>query len=103
MNDAPDPDAAPDDWKALAAEFVQARLELIRHEAREAGREAAKRAATVVVTMGCGDACPIFPGKRYEDWKLDDPAGQGVEAVRPIRDEIKTRIESLLADLIPAA
>jgi arsenate reductase len=57
----------------------------------------------VIVTMGCGDACPIFPGKRYEDWKLDDPAGKGVEAVRPIRDQIKTRIEALLADLIPAA
>ncbi|MEV6493374.1 arsenate reductase ArsC [Actinoplanes sp. NPDC051633] len=57
----------------------------------------------VIITMGCGDACPIFPGKRYEDWKLDDPAGQGVEAVRPIRDEIKVRIEALLADLIPPA
>jgi arsenate reductase (thioredoxin) len=56
----------------------------------------------VIITMGCGDACPIFPGKRYEDWKLDDPACQGVEAVRPIRDEIKTRIEALLADLIRA-
>lgn len=56
----------------------------------------------VIITMGCGDACPVFPGKRYEDWKLDDPAGQGVEAVRPIRDEIRTRIEALLADLIPA-
>ena len=57
----------------------------------------------VIITMGCGDACPIFPGKRYEDWKLDDPAGQGVEAVRPIRDDIKVRIEALLAGLIPAA
>ena len=56
----------------------------------------------VIITMGCGDACPVFPGKRYEDWKLDDPAGQGVEAVRPIRDDIKARIERLLADLIPA-
>jgi len=56
----------------------------------------------VVITMGCGDACPIFPGKRYEDWRLDDPAGQGVEAVRPIRDDIKTRIKALLADLLPA-
>ena len=56
----------------------------------------------VIITMGCGDACPIFPGKRYEDWKLDDPAGRGVEAVRPIRDEIRTRIEVLLADLLPA-
>jgi arsenate reductase (thioredoxin) len=58
--------------------------------------------SNVIITMGCGDACPVFPGKRYEDWKLDDPAGQGVEAVRPIRDDIKTRIEALLADLIPA-
>ena len=56
----------------------------------------------VIVTMGCGDTCPIFPGKRYEDWKLDDPAGQGVEAVRPIRDEIKSRVEALLVDLLPA-
>jgi arsenate reductase len=56
----------------------------------------------VIITMGCGDACPVVPGKRYEDWKLDDPAGRGVDAVRPIRDEIKTRIEALLADLIPA-
>jgi arsenate reductase len=57
----------------------------------------------VIITMGCGDACPVFPGKRYEDWKLDDPAGQDVEAVRPIRDDIKSRIEALLADLIRAA
>ena len=55
----------------------------------------------VIITMGCGDACPVFPGKRYEDWKLDDPAGRGVDAVRPIRDEIKSRVETLLADLIP--
>lgn len=57
------------------------------------------RAADVVVTMGCGDACPIFPGKRYEDWPLDDPAGQGVEAVRPIRDEIERRVRKLLTEL----
>lgn len=55
----------------------------------------------VVITMGCGDTCPIFPGKRYEDWQLDDPAGQGVEAVRPIRDEIRSRIESLISELLP--
>ena len=55
----------------------------------------------VVVTMGCGDACPFYPGKRYEDWELDDPAGQAIEAVRPIRDEIKARVEALLADLVP--
>ncbi|UQU61284.1 arsenate reductase ArsC [Couchioplanes caeruleus] len=59
-------------------------------------------ASDVVVTMGCGDACPYFPGKRYEDWKLEDPAGKGVEAVRPIRDEIRNRIEKLLAELLPA-
>ncbi len=53
----------------------------------------------VVITMGCGDACPFFPGKRYEDWKLDDPAGQGIEAVREIRDEIRVRIEELIASL----
>lgn len=58
-------------------------------------------ASDVCVTMGCGDACPVFPGKRYLDWKLDDPAGQGVEAVRPIRDEIKVRVEALLAELFP--
>ena len=57
----------------------------------------------VVITMGCGDVCPIFPGKRYEDWELDDPAGQGIESVRPIRDEIKGRIEKLLAEILPAA
>jgi arsenate reductase len=57
------------------------------------------QAADVVITMGCGDTCPIFPGKRYEDWALDDPAGLGVEAVRPIRDEIRRRIEALLGDL----
>jgi arsenate reductase len=62
------------------------------------------RAADVVVTMGCGDACPIFPGKRYEEWTLDDPAGKDVDAVRPIRDEIESRVRRLLDELgIPAA
>ena len=56
----------------------------------------------VVVTMGCGDECPYFPGKRYEDWVLEDPAGKGVESVRPIRDEIKTRVEGLLSELMPS-
>jgi len=60
----------------------------------------AVQASDVVITMGCGDACPIFPGKRYLDWDLEDPAGQGVEAVRPIRDEIKARIQVLLAELL---
>jgi protein-tyrosine-phosphatase len=54
----------------------------------------------VVITMGCGDTCPIFPGKRYEDWELDDPAGQSLDAVRPIRDDIRSRIEKLLAELL---
>ncbi len=54
----------------------------------------------VVITMGCGDACPIFPGKRYEDWTLEDPAGQGIDAVRPIRDDIRARIEQLVSELI---
>jgi protein-tyrosine-phosphatase len=58
----------------------------------------AVQASDVVITMGCGDACPYYPGKRYEDWKLDDPAGQGVDAVRPIRDEIRRRVEALLAE-----
>ena len=61
--------------------------------------EAAVEASDVVITMGCGDACPIYPGTRYEDWELDDPAGQGVEAVRPIRDEIRRRVEALMASL----
>ena len=59
----------------------------------------AVKESDVVITMGCGDACPIFPGKRYEDWKLDDPAGQGIDAVRPIRDDIRARIEGLIASL----
>jgi arsenate reductase (thioredoxin) len=59
-------------------------------------------AADVVVTMGCGDACPVFPGKRYLDWELDDPSGLSVEEVRPIRDEIDRRVRHLLADLVPA-
>ena len=59
------------------------------------------RAADVVVTMGCGDACPIYPGKRYEDWELDDPAGQDLETVRRIRDELDRRVQRLIAELLP--
>ncbi|HST99336.1 MAG TPA: arsenate reductase ArsC [Geodermatophilus sp.] len=59
----------------------------------------AVQASDVVITMGCGDACPIFPGKRYLDWDLDDPAGQGIDAVRRIRDDIKGRVETLVAEL----
>ncbi len=62
----------------------------------------AVKESDVVITMGCGDTCPIFPGKRYEDWELADPAGQGIESVRPIRDEIKARITALLAEILPA-
>jgi protein-tyrosine-phosphatase len=61
----------------------------------------AVEASDVVITMGCGDTCKFYPGKRYEDWVLDDPAGQGVEAVRPIRDEIRRRVEVLIAELLP--
>ena len=59
----------------------------------------AVQASDVVITMGCGDTCPIYPGKRYEDWDLNDPAGQGIDAVRPIRDEIRKRIEQLITEL----
>jgi arsenate reductase (thioredoxin) len=59
----------------------------------------AVQASDVCVTMGCGDTCPVFPGKRYEDWELEDPAGQGVDAVRPIRDEIRRRVEDLISSL----
>ncbi|QLQ15276.1 MAG: arsenate reductase ArsC [Micropruina sp.] len=60
----------------------------------------AVQVSDVVITMGCGDTCPFYPGKRYEDWVLDDPAGQGIEAVRPIRDEIRTRVEQLIEELL---
>ncbi|MFI2566221.1 arsenate reductase ArsC [Paenarthrobacter sp. NPDC018779] len=63
---------------------------------------AAVQDSDVVITMGCGDECPYFPGKRYEDWVLEDPAGKGVESVRPIRDEIKGRVEALIASLAPS-
>jgi protein-tyrosine-phosphatase len=61
------------------------------------------RESDVVITMGCGDACPIFPGKRYEDWQLSDPAGKSIEEVRPVRDEIRARVQALLAEILPPA
>lgn len=64
--------------------------------------DSAVEASDVVITMGCGDECPFYPGKRYLDWALDDPAGKGVAAVRPIRDEIDRRVQALVADLLPA-
>ena len=63
----------------------------------------AVRESDVVITMGCGDACPIFPGKRYEDWELEDPAGKDLETVRRVRDDIRSRVEALVAELAPAA
>ena len=62
----------------------------------------AVKESDVVSTMGCGDTCPFYPGKRYEDWVLEDPAGQGIEAVRPIRDEIRARVEKLISELTPS-
>ena len=72
----------------------------ITHETPKLLSDSAVRRSDVVVTMGCGDECPYFPGKRYEDWVLDDPAGQDIEVVRPIRDEIRKRVETLLSELV---
>ena len=83
---------------------VEAMAELgidIAAEAPKVLTPEAVQASDVVITMGCGDACPFFPGTRYEDWELDDPAGQGIDAVRPIRDDIRGRIEGLVAELLP--
>ena len=71
----------------------------ITREAPKLLTESAVREADVVITMGCGDECPFFPGKRYEDWVLDDPAGQGIEMVRGVRDEIRRRVEALVVSL----
>jgi arsenate reductase (thioredoxin) len=76
----------------------------IAHEYPKPWTDEIVQAADVIITMGCGDACPIFPGRRYEDWKLEDPAGMGVEAVRPIRDEVERRVRQLLDELeVPVA
>ncbi|MFI6789818.1 arsenate reductase ArsC [Nonomuraea sp. NPDC050383] len=77
--------------REVGIDITTARPEILTTEAVQT--------ADVVITMGCGDACPIFPGKRYEDWELDDPAGQGIEAVRPIRDGIRARVEKLITEL----
>jgi len=88
---------------AVVEAMAEVGIDLLANGARPKKLEdAAVQASDVVITMGCGDACPFYPGKRYEDWKLDDPAGQGVDAVRPIRDEIDRRVQALLADLLPA-
>jgi protein-tyrosine-phosphatase len=81
---------------------VEAMLELgidIANQKPKVLTPEAVQQSDVVITMGCGDACPYYPGKRYEDWKLDDPAGQGIEPVRVIRDEIKSRVETLLSEI----
>lgn len=72
----------------------------ISHELPKPLTDEVVRASDAVITMGCGDACPVYPGKRHEDWVLDDPAGQGIESIRVIRDEIKKRVEKLLAELL---
>lgn len=94
---APADSVNPAAVQAMAEEGIDMSAETPKILTTEAVKE-----SDVVITMGCGDTCPIFPGKRYEDWKLEDPAGQGVEAVRPIRDEIRGRIESLISELLPA-
>jgi protein-tyrosine-phosphatase len=73
----------------------------ITHNTPELLETETVRNSDVVITMGCGDACPIFPGKRYEDWVLEDPAGQGIDTIRVIRDEIKARVIGLLAEIAP--
>ena len=87
---------------SINAAVVEAMLEVgidISAEVPKVLTNEAVQESDVVITMGCGDACPFYPGKRYLDWKLDDPAGQGVESVRPIRDEIEKRILNLLSEL----
>ncbi|WP_413249692.1 arsenate reductase ArsC [Sinomonas flava] len=74
----------------------------IRDEQPKVLTTEAVKDSDVVITMGCGDTCPVFPGKRYEDWELEDPAGKGVDSVRPIRDDIRGRVEALIAELLPA-
>ncbi|AOS64245.1 arsenate reductase ArsC [Actinoalloteichus hymeniacidonis] len=85
---------------AVVAVMVELGLDLTKEFPKPLTSDAVQ-ASDVVITMGCGDVCPIFPGKRYLDWTLDDPAGQGIDAVRPIRDEIDRRVRRLLAEIVP--
>lgn len=94
--------SAPKD--TINAVAVEAMLEEgidIAHNTPKILTDEAVQASDVVITMGCGDTCKFYPGKRYEDWELDDPAGQGIEAVRPIRDNIRARIEQLISEIAP--
>ncbi len=93
---APADSVNPSAVAAMAEEGIDMSAEVPKILTTEAVKD-----SDVVITMGCGDTCPIYPGKRYEDWVLDDPAGQGIDAVRPIRDEIRRRVEQLIAELVP--
>jgi arsenate reductase (thioredoxin) len=86
---------------AAIAAMAEAGVDISAQQPKVLTTEAVQ-VSDVVITMGCGDVCPIFPGKRYEDWELEDPAGQGIAAVRPIRDEIRRRVEGLIGELLPA-
>ncbi len=85
---------------AAVAAMAEVGIDIAAEQPKILTTEAVK-ASDVVITMGCGDTCPFYPGKRYEDWVLDDPAGKGVEAVRPIRDEIRQRVQTLISELVP--
>jgi len=92
--------SAPADWVNPAAVAAMAEVGIdISTQNPKILTVDAVQASDVVITMGCGDTCPVFPGKSYRDWVLDDPAGQGIEAVRPIRDAIKSKVEALIAEL----
>ena len=93
---APADSVNPSAVAAMAEEGIDMSAEIPKILTTEAVKD-----SDVVITMGCGDTCPIYPGKRYEDWVLDDPAGQGIDAVRPIRDEIRRRVEGLIGELLP--
>ena len=86
---------------AAVAAMAEVGIDIAAEQPKILTTEAVK-ASDVVITMGCGDTCPFYPGKRYEDWILDDPAGQGLDAVRPIRDEIRRRVQDLIGDLLGA-
>ena len=85
---------------AAVAAMTEVGIDIATEQPKILTTEAVK-ASDVVITMGCGDTCPFYPGKRYEDWVLEDPAGKGVDAVRPIRDEIRRRVENLITELVP--
>ena len=87
---------------AAVAAMAEVGIDIAAEQPKILTTEAVK-ASDVVITMGCGDTCPFYPGKRYEDWVLEDPAGKEVDAVRPIRDEIRRRVENLISELVPTS